>query len=414
MAKTLTSNLTEREPSPRGSSFAVYLDHNATTPADPLVREAMLPYLGEEYANPSSLHAPGRKVKAVLRECRAQVASLINASWEEVIFTGSATESINLAIKGTVLDGKRGHVITSAVEHPATLRTCEYLGDFGIETTYLPVDQTGMVRPEDVARAIRSDTRLISLMLANNEVGTISPLGEVGAIAERAGIPLHIDAVQGIGKIPVDVERLRCNFLSMSAHKVYGPKGVGALYVRKGSHLREIQHGGGQEAHLRAGTENVPGIVGFAKACEIAKERLPADTEHLLGLRAMLLGLTEELPAVRLNGHPTRTLPGTVNLCFYYVDGMALLLNLSLKGIFVSTGSACSVATLKPSHVLLAMGLSEQNAYSSLRLSLGRGNTEEQIEYAVRQIAALVTKLRLVTAPEDIGQCGPDCPCFFA
>jgi cysteine desulfurase len=414
LPKTLAKTSAEKKSGPPSSAFTVYLDHNATTPVDQLVREAMLACLSDDYANPSSLHAPGRKVKAVLRECRSQVASIINASPEEMIFTSGGTESINLAVKGILLDGAGGHIITSVVEHPATLRTCEYLSNFGVETTFLPVDQTGMISPEDVSRAIRPDTRLISLMLANNEVGTISPLEDVGAIAERAGIPFHIDAVQAIGKIPVDVKRLNCTFLSMSAHKIYGPKGVGALFIRKGTKLNENQHGGGQEAHLRAGTENVPGIVGFAKACEIARTRLPDDIEHLLKLRSILLRLQDDLPAVRLNGHPTKTLPGTVNLCFLYVDGMALLLNLSLKGIFVSTGSACSVATLKPSHVLLAMGMSEQNAYSSLRLSLGRGNTEEQIEYTVQQISNLVAKLRLVTAPEDIGQCGPDCPCYFS
>ncbi len=403
----------------------IYLDHNATTPVAPQVLEEMLPYFWQKYGNPSSVHAIGRQAKAGLREARARVAALLNVTPEEIIFTGAGTESINLALKGTLFpavlgacgsgagSNGRAHVITTTVEHHAVSHTLDYLSAFGVEATYLPVDQYGMADPGEVRRAIRPHTKLISIMHANNEVGTVQPVAEIATLAAEYGIPFHIDGVQALGKIPVDLSRLSCTFYSMSAHKIYGPKGVGALFIREGHQLSAIQQGGSQEHGLRAGTENTPGIVGFGKACQLAGERLAVDTERYYRLRTTLLGLLDEVDSVRLNGHPERTLPNTVNLAFAHVDAMTLMLNLSLKGICVSTGSACSVGSLKPSHVLLAMGLNEETAYSSLRFSLGRSNTPEHLEHVADEVKRLVRKLRLVSEARTVGVCGPDCPCYF-
>lgn len=403
----------------------IYLDHNATTPVAPEVLQEMLPYFSQRFGNPSSVHAIGRQAKAGLREARACVAALLNCSPEEIVFTGCGTESINLALKGTLLlavvgaapaqhsSNGRVHAITSAVEHHATSHTLDYLSSFGVETTYVPVDRCGMVDPADIRKAIRPYTKLVSIMHANNEVGTLQPVEEIATLAAEHGIPFHVDGVQALGKIPVDLSRLRCSFYSMSAHKVYGPKGVGALFIRKGQQPSSILQGGSQEHGLRAGTENLPGIVGFGKACQLARQRLSADAQNYGRLRSILLRLTEELDSVRLNGHPYHTLPNTASLTFAHVDGMTLMLNLSLKGICVSTGSACSVRSLKPSHVLMAMGLSEEAAYSSLRFSLGRSNTEKQMEQVVEAVKRLVRRLRLVSEPRTVGVCGPDCPCYF-
>jgi len=403
----------------------IYLDHNATTPVAPEVLQEMLPYFSQRFGNPSSVHAIGRQAKAGLREARARVAALINASPEEIIFTGCGTESINLALKGTLLpavggalggggfSNGRSHAITSAVEHHATSHTLDYLSSFGVETTYVPVDRYGMVDPDEVRKAIRPETKLISIMHANNEVGTLQPVEEIATLAGEYGIPFHVDGVQALGKIPVDLCRLGCTFYSMSAHKVYGPKGVGALFIRKGSRPTSILQGGSQEDGLRAGTENVPGIVGFGKACELAREGLTREVEKYWRLRSILLRLVEEVDAVRLNGHREHTLPNSASLAFAHVDGMTLMLNLSLRGICVSTGSACSVRSLKPSHVLLAMGLNEEAAYSSLRFSVGRSNTEGEMERVVEEVKRLVLKLRLVSEARSVGVCGPDCPCYF-
>ncbi len=374
------------------------MDHSATTAVDPAVREAMLPYLTEKYGNPSSLYSLGREARRAIEEARQKVADLLGAKKEEIIFTGSGTESDNLAIKGIAFrNRKKGdHIITSSIEHHAVLHTCKYLEGQGFKVTYLPVSREGLVSPEDVEKAITPQTILITIMHANNEIGTIQPIEEIGKIAKERNIPLHADAVQTAGKIPIDVNGLNVSLLSMSAHKIYGPKGVGALYLRKGTFIEPQLHGGGHERNLRSSTENVPGIAGFGKACELAKERLP-DEEKVAVLRDRLIKGILEIKDSYLNGHPVKRLPNNANFRFSYIEGESMVLNLDMKGISASTGSACSSTSLEPSHVLLAIGLKPEDAHGSLRLTLGRDNTQEDVDYVVSVLPEIVNKLRMIS-----------------
>ncbi|VVB97456.1 Cysteine desulfurase IscS 2 [uncultured archaeon] len=376
----------------------VYMDHSATTPVDSLVVEAMLPYFSENFGNPSSLYTIGRQARRAIEESRQKVADLIGAKKEEIIFTGSGTESDNLAIKGIAYrNRKKGdHIITSSIEHHAVLHTCKYLETQGFKVTYLPVDKEGLVNPKDVEKAITPQTILITIMHANNELGTVQPIEEIGKIAKEKNIPLHTDAVQTAGKIPVNVDTLGVSLLSISAHKIYGPKGVGALYLRKGTFVEPQLHGGGHERNLRSSTENVPGIVGFGKACELAKGRLP-DEERLAGLRDRLIKGILEIKDSYLNGHPVKRLPNNVNVRFSFIEGESMILNLDMKGVAASTGSACSSTSLEPSHVLMAIGLKPEEAHGSLRLTLGRGNTQEDVDYVVSVLPEIVNKLRMIS-----------------
>ncbi len=372
------------------------MDCGATTPVDPLVVEAMLPYFTEKFGNASSLHSFGREAKQALENSRAAVAEFIGAKPEEIIFTGGGTESDNLAIKGTAYWHKnRGrHIITSTIEHHAVLHTCEHLEKLGFEVTYIPVDKYGMVNPDDVRSAIREDTILITIMHANNEIGTIEPVNEIGRIATNAGIYFHTDAVQSAGKIPVNVDDLCVDLLSISAHKIRGPKGVGALYVRDGTNIESLVQGGGHERTLRSGTENIPGIVGFAKACELAHQNMKSDAAHLKNLQNKIINGILKIKECYLNGHPTKRLPNNIHVCFNDIDGNSLLLELDDCGIAVSTGSACSSGSLEPSHVLLAVGLKPEESQGSLRITLGRDNTYEDVEYLLEKLPPIIENLR--------------------
>ena len=375
----------------------IYMDHSATSPVDPEVFEAMKPYFVESFGNASTLYKLGREGKKVMETARKQVASLINAEPKEIIFTSGGTESDNIAIKGTVyrLKNKGNHIITSNIEHPAVTETCKYLEKNGFEVTYVPVDKEGLVHPEDVEKAITDKTVLITIMHANNEIGTIQPIAEIGKIAREHGIYFHTDAVQSVGKIPVDVKAMNVDMLSLSSHKLYGPKGIGALYIKKGVRLEPIIHGGGHERGLRPGTENVPAIVGLGKACEISEKNLDKDMEHLKKLRDKLIdSVLEQNEEAYLNGHRTQRLPGNVNFRFTGIEGESLILHLDSKGIAASTGSACSSIKLEPSAVLMAIGLKEVEAHGSLRLSLGRENTEEDVDYTIKAIKEVVDTLR--------------------
>ncbi|GAB6056673.1 cysteine desulfurase NifS [Methanobacterium movens] len=375
----------------------IYLDHSATSPVNPEVLKAMEPFFSQEFGNASTFYSLGRTARQAMEAARENVASLIGASPQEIIFTSGGTESDNMAIKGTAYKWKNKgkHIITSAIEHPAVEETCRYLEKQGFEVTYLPVYEEGIVRIEDVLAAIREDTILITIMHANNEIGTIQPIAEIGEIARKKGIIFHSDAVQTVGKIPVDVEKLNVDLLSISAHKLYGPKGIGALYVKKGVFLEPLIHGGGHERALRPGTENVPGIVGLGKACEIALKNLKKDQEDVTRLRNQLIaGILENLEESYLNGDPDKRLPNNAHLRFNGIEGESLVLHLDAKGIAASTGSACSSKKLEPSHVLMALGLEKVEAHGSLRLSLGTENTPEDIEYTIKSIKEAVTTLR--------------------
>jgi len=374
------------------------MDHSATTAVDPAVTEAMLPYFSEKFGNPSSLYTIGRQARKAIEESRQKIADLIGAKKEEIIFTGSGTESDNLAIKGMAYKNRKkgDHIITSSIEHHAVLHTCKYLEGQGFKVTYLPVSKEGLVNPADVEKSITPQTILITIMHANNEIGTIQPIEEIGKIARDRNIPFHTDAVQTAGKIPVNVEALGVNLLSVSAHKIYGPKGAGALYIRKGTFIEPQLHGGGHERNLRSSTENVPGIVGFGKACELAKERLP-DEAKLADLRDRLIKGVLEISDSYLNGHPIKRLPNNANFRFSYIEGESMILNLDMKGVSASTGSACSSTSLEPSHVLLAIGLKPEDAHGSLRLTLGRENTQEDVDYVVSVLPEIVNKLRMIS-----------------
>jgi cysteine desulfurase len=374
-----------------------YFDHNATTPVDPEVLEAMLPYLGQEFGNASSIHSAGQRARAAVEAARASVAALLGAKHSEIVFTSGGTEADNLAVLGTLAaaGGAKRHVITSRIEHPAVLSACHALARRGVEVTYLPVGSDGIVDPGDVPKALRPETALISVMHANNELGTLQPIEEIGGIAAEADVIFHCDAVQSAGKLPLDVNLLGVDLLSISAHKLYGPKGVGALYVRTGTALEPQFHGGHDERDRRPGTENVAGIAGLGKAAELALRHLAEDAERLRGLRDRLeQELLAAVPQARLNGDVQRRVPNTANISFLGAGGEALVIALDLQGIACSTGSACSSGAIEPSHVLTAIGLSPLQARASLRISIGRGTTAEQIDYAVSVVPGVVERLR--------------------
>ncbi len=375
----------------------IYMDHSATSPVDPEVFKAMEPYFVDSYGNASTLYSLGREARKVMEDSRKKVASLIGANPNEVIFTSGGTESDNIAIKGTAykLRKKGNHIITSNIEHPAVDETCRYLEKNGFEVTYLPAGEEGIVKVEDLENAITNKTILITIMHANNEIGTIQPIKKIGEIARKNKIYFHTDAVQSVGKIPVDVNDLNVDLLSLSSHKLYGPKGIGALYVKKGVRLEPILHGGGHEKGLRPGTENVAGIVGLGKACEIAEQHLDENIQRTTAMRDEIIGrVLSEIEESHLNGHPTKRLPNNINFRFTSIEGESLVLHLDAKGIASSTGSACSSKKLEPSHVLMALGLKEVDAHGSLRLTLGKENKEEEIDYVVESITDAVTTLR--------------------
>ncbi|MBM4445695.1 MAG: cysteine desulfurase NifS [Chloroflexi bacterium] len=376
----------------------IYLDHAATTPAHPEVVQAMLPFFGESFGNPSSIHFFGQESRAAVDEARAMVAALIGAQSEEIIFTSGGTEADNLALKGIALANRQrgNHIITTAIEHHAVLRSCRSLEEAGFLVSYLPVDGYGLVDPDEVNKAIRLGTILVSIMHANNEVGTIQPVAEIAAIARERGVYLHTDAVQTVGHLPVDVDALGVDLLSMSAHKLYGPKGIGALYVRRGTRIAPFMHGGGQERGLRASTENTPGIVGFGKAAELARGE--AEAGHLAALRDMLIqALLQGIPQLHLNGHPSQRLPNNVNLGMEFIEGEAVAISLDLEGIAASTGSACSSHELEASHVLLAMGVPAVLARGSIRFSLGRSTTEDEVRRVAEVLPRIVARLRAMS-----------------
>jgi cysteine desulfurase len=378
----------------------IYLDYAATTPTHPEVVKAMLPYFTENFGNPSSIYSYGQEAREAVEEARSKVAGLIGAQDEEIIFTGGGTEADNFALKGIAYasQGKGNHIITTAIEHHAVLETCAFLEKHGFSITYVPVDKYGLVEPDDVKKAITPKTILISIMHANNEIGTVQPLAEIGKITREAKIPLHTDAVQTAGHVPIDVNDLGIDLLSMSAHKLYGPKGVGALYIRKGVKITPFLHGGGQEKGRRSGTENVPGIVGFGKAAEIARAEMDAEAGRLTLLRDKLIqGLVSRIPDTHLNGHPVKRLPNNVNISVDYVEGEGMCLNLDFKGICISTGSACSSSNLAGSHVLLALGLKHEQAHGSLRFTMGKWTAEEEINAVLETLPGIVTKLRAMS-----------------
>ncbi len=375
----------------------IYFDNNATTPIHPEVVLAIQPFLQELFGNPSSLHFAGRDVKAPYENARGQIAAMVGAKIGEIVVTGCGSESNNHAIKGTAYsrgEGK-GHIVTSTVEHPAVLNVCRYLETQGFTVTYLPVDGSGLVDPDDVKRSIRKDTILISIMYANNETGTLMPIADIARIARDSGVIFHSDMVQAMGKVDIDLAALGVDLASFSGHKVYAPKGVGALYVREGLNIDNLIHGGSQESGRRAGTENIIGIVAFGAACDIVKREMKNGKDRIEGLRRHLLeGVLGRVDEVRLNGHPTQRLPNTLNLSFEFVESESLLLALDMKGIAVSSGSACSSGSTEPSHVLLAMGIPGPSCQSALRFSLGLGNTEEEVDHALDVIPGIVARLR--------------------
>jgi cysteine desulfurase len=373
----------------------VYLDHNASTPVHPEVVAEMLPYFAEVFGNPSSVHGFGRAAREAVDTARERIARFLGVSPEEIVFTSGGTESDNFGLKGLAWARGRGHLITSQVEHHAVLRAGQWLESQGFAVTYLPVDGYGMVDPDDVRRAIRPDTIAVSIMHANSEVGTIQPVEAIGAITRERGIPFHVDAVQTLGKIPVDVHALGIDVMSFSGHKIYGPKGVAGLYIRKGTRMVAAQHGGDHERRRRAGTENVPGIVGFGKAVEIRAREMTAEAERLRALRDRLWeGIRGRLDEVQLNGHPGQRLPGTANLAFRHVESESIVLGLDLRGIAVSAGSACTAGQVEPSHVLVAMGVPLDWAMGAVRCSLGRSTTAEDIDYVVACVEPIVRRLR--------------------
>jgi len=377
----------------------VYLDHNASTPVHPEVAKAMLPYFTEAFGNPSSIHGFGREARDAVEAGREMIARFLGVNPEEIVFTSGGTESDNLAIKGVAFARERpGHVITTPIEHHAVLRTCEALERQGWSVTYLPVDGHGLVDPDDARRAIRPDTVLISVMHANSEVGTIEPVEEIAAVAREASIPFHVDGVQTFGKLPVRPREMGLTLLAISSHKIYGPKGVGAVWIRRGTRMVGIQHGGDHERRRRAGTENVAGIVGFAAAVAIRSREMGDEAVRLGGLRDRLWGgIQERVTDVRLNGHPTRRLPSTLNVSFKGIESESLILGLDLKGIGISAGSACSSGNLEPSYVLTAMGIPADLGMAAARFSLGRGTSADEIGYVLEILPGVVERLRALS-----------------
>ncbi|MDD2689737.1 MAG: cysteine desulfurase NifS [Candidatus Omnitrophica bacterium] len=382
----------------------VYLDYAGTTPCDPLVYKAMEPYFFDKFGNASSIHSYGQEAKKGIEESRQIVASFLGAKPEEIIFTSGGTESNNLAIKGIAwaLEKKGNHIITSAIEHHAISEPCKFLEKKGFKVTYVGVDKYGQVCPQDVKKAITDKTILISVMHANNEIGTIQPIGEIGKIAREKSIYFHTDAVQTVGHIPVDVNELNADLLSLSAHKFYGPKGVGALYVRKGTRIESFLHGGDQERGKRASTYNTPGIVGLGMALGLCQDKMEGEAKFQAALRDKLInGITQGIPETYLNGHPEKRLPNNANCSIRYIEGESIILNLDMLGIACSTGSACTSTSLEPSHVLLAIGRSHEIAHGSLRFTLGRWTKEEDIDYLLENLPKIVEKLRAMSPLYD-------------
>ena len=378
----------------------IYLDYAATTPTHPEVVKAMLPYFTDAFGNPSSIHSLGQETKAAIEEARDKVARLIGARSEEIVFTSGGTEADNFAVKGVAYANRQrgNHIITTSIEHHAVLEPCKFLEGQGFEVTYLPIDKYGLVDPEDVRKAITDKTILISVMHANNEIGTIEPIPEIAKIAQRQEIYFHTDAVQTIGHIPVNVDALGVDLLSISAHKIYGPKGIGALYIRKGTRIVPFMHGGEQERGRRASTENVPAIVGFGEAVEIAESEMKDEMERLTSLRDELIrGLFERMEGIYLNGHPSQRLPSNVNISVEFVEGESMAISLDLDGIAASTGSACASNAIEASHVLLALGLPAWLCHGSLRLSLGRETTREDMERVLEVLPRIVSRLRAMS-----------------
>lgn len=380
--------------------MSVYLDNAATTPVSPEVLTAMMPFFGNFFGNPSSLHAYGQDARRGMEAARAEVARLINADPDEIVFTSGGTESDNFAIKGVAEANKdRGnHIITTKIEHHAVLEPCHILEHRGFRVTYLDVDEYGLVSPADIEKAITPETILVSVMHANNEIGTVEPIDEIGQVTRARGIFLHTDAVQTVGHIPIDVRKMKMDLLSSSAHKLNGPKGVGFLYIRKGTKIAQFLHGGGQEKNRRASTQNVPGIVGFGKAAEIARKEMDAEIERLTRLRDRFIGeALARIPHARLNGHPEKRLPNNINLSAAYVEGEALVLNLDMEGVAASTGSACTSAIFEPSHVLKAIGLPLEMGQGSIRFTLGRITRDEEVEYVIGLLPGMIEKLRALS-----------------
>jgi len=378
----------------------IYLDYAATTPTDPEVLKAMLPYFTDKFGNPSSIHSFGQEAKAAVEKAREEIASFLGAKQDEIIFTSGGSESDNFAIKGVAYANKHkgNHIITSSIEHHAVIKSCEFLEKMGFEVTYLPVSKDGLVDPENVKKAITDKTILISIMHASNEIGTIQPIKEIGKIAREKKIYFHSDAVQTFGHIHINIDELNVDMLSISAHKLCGPKGIGVLYVRKGTKIASFIHGGGQEKKRRASTENVPAIVGFGKAVEIAKKTMDEEVKKLVILRDKLIkDILEKIDNVYLNGHPARRLPNNVNVSVESIEGESMLLSLDMEGIAASTGSACTSASLEASHVLLALGLSHELAHGSLRFTLGRYTEKEDINKVLEILPKIVKKLRSIS-----------------
>ena len=374
----------------------IYLDHAATTALDPRVLEAMIPYYTTEYGNASSIYTLGRHAMQAIDRSREQVADVLHSRPTEIAFVGCGSESDNLAIKGMAFAAQKkgNHLITSSIEHHAVLHTCEYLDRFGFKTTYLPVDEYAMINPDDVGRAITDQTILVSVMYANNEVGTIEPIAEIGRICRAKKIPFHVDAVQAGGAVPLDVVALNIDMLSLSAHKFYGPKGMGILYVRQGMRILPQMQGGSQERGRRAGTENIAGIVGTATALQLAQAEMAEVTPRIIALRDRLIARVLTIPRSRLTGHPTNRLPNNASFCFEGVEGESILLSLDMLGIAASTGSACTSGSVDPSHVLIAMGLAPEWSHGSLRLTLGKQNTDADVDAVIAALPGIVEKVR--------------------
>ena len=373
----------------------IYLDHAATTYLDPRVEKAMGPFWQNVFANPGSLHSPGLRAKEAVKKARETIAKIINAEPKEIIFTSGGTESINLAIKGIALQKKAGHIITSQIEHPAVLSTCAYLEKLGFAVTYLPVDQYGLIQPDQVEKAIQSNTILISIMYANNEIGTIEPIAEIGKIAKKHKILFHTDACQAAGALNLNVKKLNVDLMTLNGSKIYGPKGIGILYKRADLKLEPLIHGGGQEAGMRSGTENVPGMIGFATALELAQKERIKESKRLIQLRDYFIKrVLKEIPDTFLNGHPEKRLPNNINISFLNVEGESVLLYLNEKGICVSTGSACSSQKLEISHVLKAIGLRHEAAHGSIRFTMGKKTTKTGLDYVIKVLPEVILPLR--------------------
>jgi len=378
----------------------VYLDYAATAPCDPEVIKAMEPYFFDKFGNASSIHAYGQEAKAAIEDAREKVASFLGAKPDEIVFTSGGTESDNFAIEGVAyaLQKKGNHIITTAIEHHAISEPCKFLEKRGFNITTVGVDRYGLVSPEEIEKAVTDKTILISVMHANNEIGTIQPISEIGKIARDKGIYFHTDAVQTVGHVPVNVDELNVSLLSLSAHKFYGPKGMGALYIRKGTRIERFLHGGDQEKNRRASTHNTPGIVGLGKAIELCSNKMGEEAKFQGSLRDKLIKeIPDKIPEVYLNGHPAKRLPNNVNFSIKYIEGESILLSLDMLGIAASTGSACTSSSLEPSHVLLALGLSHEIAHGSLRITLGRWTKEEDINYLLEHLPKIVEKLRAMS-----------------